>query len=96
MEEKFYRCGICGSEYSNIKSRMLCECDCIKKKELEEKKAAETKKKKEQKLRKEAVDEAIKRAAQLKSEYVKDYGHYEYEGEIVENVFWPSKIFHMF
>ena len=30
------------------------------------------------------------------NEYVKDYGHYEYDGEIIPNVFWPSKIWHMF
>lgn len=89
-----YKCGICNSEYSSVQERMNCEMSCIKKQKEEERKAAEAKKVAEQKLRKEAVDEAIKRAAKLQSEYIKDYGHYEYEGEIIPNVFWPNKIWH--
>lgn len=101
MEDKIYckpayKCGVCGAEHETVRDRMNCERTCLKKKDEDEKKAAAAKKAAEQKLRKEAVDEAIKRAAKLKSEYVKDYGHYEYEGEIVENIFWPSKIFNMF
>lgn len=91
-----YKCGVCGSQWSTVRERMTCERSCIKKQEEEERKAVEAKKAEEQKLRKEAVDEAIKRAAKLQSEYVKDYGHYEYEGEIVPNVFWPNKIWHYF
>ena len=91
-----YKCGICNTEYSTVKERMSCEKSCIKKQEEEERKAAELKKAEEQKMRKEAVDEAIKRAVKLQNDYVKDYGHYEYEGEIIPNVFWPSKIWHLF
>ena len=91
-----YKCGICDSEYPSVQERMNCEMKCIKKQKDDERKAAEAKKVAEQKLRKEAVDEAIKRAAKLQSEYVKDYGHYEYEGEIVPNIFWPNKIWHLF
>lgn len=91
-----YKCGICNTEYPTVRERMSCERTCVKKQDEEEKKAAEAKKVAEQKLRKEAVDEAIKRAAKLQSDYVKDYGHYEYEGEIVPNVFWPNKIWHLF
>jgi hypothetical protein len=69
---------------------------CIKKQHEEERKAEEAKRAAEQKLRKEAVDEAIQRAAKLQRDYVSDYGHYEYEGEIVSNVFWPNKIWHLF
>ena len=91
-----YKCGICGSEYESVQSRMNCEMTCIKKQKEEEKKAAEAKKFAEQKLRKEAVDEAIKRAAKLQREYVKDYGNYEYDGGLVENIFIPSKLWHYF
>ena len=91
-----YKCGVCGNEYETVQSRMNCEMKCIKKQKDEEKKAAEAKKLAEQKLRKEAVDEAIKRAAKLQSEYVKDYGHYEYEGEIIPNIFFSSKILDFF
>lgn len=94
--KRAYKCGICNTEHPTVENRMKCEQACIKKKKDEERKAAEEKRLAEQKLRKEAVDEAIKRAAKLQSEYVKDYGHYEYEGEIIPNVFWPNKIFHMF
>ena len=91
-----YKCGICGNEYESVQSRMNCEMACIKRQKEEERKAEEAKKAAEQKLRKEAVTEAIKRAAKLMNDYVKDYGHYEYEGEIVPNVFWPSKIWGFF
>jgi hypothetical protein len=91
-----YKCGICGSEHETVQSRMNCEMACLKNQKEEERKAAEAKKVAEQKLRKEAVDEAIKRAAKLQNDYVKDYGHYEYEGEIVPNIFWPNKIWHLF
>ena len=91
-----YKCGICGRTYDSVYQRMTCEASCHKKKQEEERIVAEEKKKTEQKMRKEAVDEAIKRAAQLQREYVKDYGHYEYEGELIENVFLPSKLWHYF
>lgn len=91
-----YKCGICGTEHNSVLERAKCEITCAEKTAEEERKAAETKRKEEQKLRKEAVDEAIKRAAKLQREYVKDYGYYEYEGEIVPNIFWPNKIWHYF
>ena len=91
-----YKCGICGQIYDSVQSRMNCEMLCVKKQKEEEKAAAAAKKQAEQKLRKEAVDEAIKRAAKLQQEYVKDYGHYEYEGELINNIFLPSKIWHYF
>ena len=94
--KKAYKCGICDNEYKTVQERMNCEIKCVKKQQEAERKAAEEKKLAEQKLRKEAVDEAIKRASKLQNEYVKDYGHYEYEGEIIPNVFWPTKIWHMF
>lgn len=91
-----YKCGICGNEYESVQERMYCEMKCVKQQKEEARKAEEAKKASEQKLRKEAVDEAIKRAVKLQSDYVKDYGHYEYDGEIIPNVFWPNKIWHYF
>lgn len=94
--KRVYKCGICDTEYQSVQERMSCEMKCIKIQQEEEKKKAEAKKLAEQKLRKEAVDEAIKRAAKLQRDYVNDYGHYEYEGEMVENIFFPSKLWNHF
>ena len=96
MDNREYKCAVCNTWHKDIVSRARCEIACTEKKVEEERKAAEAKKTAEQKLRKEAVDDAIKRAAKLQSDYVKDYGHYEYEGEIIPNVFWPNKIWHLF
>ena len=91
-----YKCGICSKEYPSVQERMNCEMACVKKQQEEEKRAAAAKKAAEQKMRKTAVDEAIERAVKLQNDYVKDYGHYEYEGEIIPSVFCPSKIWHYF
>ena len=91
-----YKCGICGKSHFSVYDRMNCEMSCVKKQQEEERKAAEAKKVAEQKLRKEAVDEAIQRAAKLQRDYINDYGHYEYDGELVENIFLPSKLWHHF
>lgn len=94
--KRAYKCAICDTEYETVQERMSCEMKCIKKQQEEERKAAEAKRLAEQQLRKEAVDEAIRRAAKLQRDYVRDYGHYEYEGELIENVFTPSKLWHHF
>ena len=94
--KRAYKCGICDTEYETVQERMSCEMKCTKKQEEEERKAAEAKKAAEQKLRKEAVDEACKRALRLQRDYINDYGHYEYEGEVLENIFFPSKLWHNF
>ena len=94
--KRAYKCGICDTEYESVQDRMSCEMKCIKKQQEEEKRAAEEKRQAEQKMRKEAVDEAVQRAVKLYRDYVHDYGHYEYEGELVENLFFPSKLWHYF
>ena len=91
-----YKCAVCDEVYDSIEQRTNCERLCLKKQEEEKRREAEAKKAVDKQLRKDAVDEAIKRAAKLYSEFVKDYGHYEYDGEIIPNVFWPNKIWHMF
>ena len=96
INEREYKCAVCETWHPDIISRANCEIECTKKAELAAKKAEEEKKIAEQTMRKKAVDEAIKKAAALQREYVKDYGHYEYEGEVIDNIFFPSKIWHYF
>lgn len=92
-----YQCGICGKSYDSVLQRAKCELACAERIEEEARKAAEAKKKEEQKLRKEAVDEAFVNLHRLITEYVKDYGHYEYAdgGENV-NFYWPSRLLNRF
>lgn len=90
-----YKCGICGKEYSNVQERMNCEMACVKRQQEEEKKAAEAKKQAEKDARKAEVDEAFERLHELMTAFVKDYGHYEYDGEAT-NFNWPSKLYHRF
>ena len=71
-----YKCGICDTVYNSIEERVKCETACLKKKKEEERKAAEMKKQQEQKARKKEVDEAVKKAKELKDKYVEDYGCY--------------------
>ena len=55
------------------------------------------KKKEEQNMRKEAVDKAFENLHRLISEYVEDYGHYEYEnGGEDTSFYWPSRAWHRF
>ena len=94
-----YKCGICGKEYPNVLERAQCEIACAAKAEEEAKKAADAKKKEEQAMRKEAVDEALENLHRLVTEYVKDYGHYEYgngNGGEDTNFYWPSRLWHRF
>ncbi len=103
MEEKniyckfTYKCGICGKEFGNVLDRAKCEISCHEKAEADAKAAAEAKKKEEQKLRKEAVYEAFETLHRLMTEYVNDYGHYEYsDGGEETNFHWPSRAWHRF
>ena len=90
-----YKCGICGNEYNNVLDRAKCEIACTEKAEEEARKAAEAKKKEEHALRKEAVDEAFENLHRLVTEYVKDYGHYEYgDGGEETNFYWPTRLWH--
>ena len=77
MDKKYY-CGICNKSYDNIEDRMACEHKCY----TERKAAEEEKKKRELEVakqeRKAKVDAAYRNYLELRSEYVKDYGHYTY------------------
>ena len=96
VEERVYMCAICGNGYSSITERMNCEQACLKKQEEVEKKAAEAKKAAEQKIRKEAVDEAVANAFRLVNAYIKDYGHYESNSNIIKDFILPSRIWNYF
>lgn len=78
-----YKCGICGTIHDTIEDRAKCEMACLKKQEEEERLAAEKKKKEEQHKRKKEVDDAFKRAENLRNKYVEDYGYYSYENKYI-------------
>ncbi len=96
MEEKItYKCGFCGTTYYEIHERMNCEAACHKKQAEEERLAAEAKKQEEKNTRKDEVDAAFEHLHALVTAYVKDYGHYEYDGKNTSFA-WPSKLYHRF
>lgn len=91
--KRTYKCAICGKAHESVYERMMCEAECYVKLEEEERKLAEEKRAAEKAVRKEAVDEAFENLHKLITEYVKDYGYYEYEDK---NCHWPSKLWHNF
>lgn len=96
--EKIYTCALCGKSYDSVIERAKCEQKCYAKQQEEEKKAAEAKKKEEQKARHDEVTKAIDGACALLNRYVKDYGHYSYNGENANTLddILPSKFLHKF
>ena len=91
-----FTCGICGTEHTSIQARASCELSCFKKQKEDEKKVLEAKRKAEQAERKAEVDAALKNFSKLAEAYAKDYGHYEYDGEIMPYTLWPNKLWHHF
>lgn len=89
-----YKCGICGSVYDSIESRMECEQSCIKKQKEAAKKAELAKLKAEKEARKEELDKAIKHAAKLLEAWNKDYGFYHMieTNMNTSDAFWLSKL----
>ena len=97
MKNAEYTCAVCGKMHTDIISRAKCEIACTEKAAEEARKAAELKKKEEQKTRKAEVDKAFESLHKLVTEYVKDYGHYEYDnGEDNTDFYWPSRLWHNF
>lgn len=99
--ELTYKCGICGTEYSDIPSRMTCEASCLEKKAKEEKAEAEAKKKAEKDARQQEVTAALDNAYTLVDKYIEDYGAFEYNGkykglDMLNMDFFPSKLWHHF
>lgn len=82
MENKKYKCGICGKTYGSIEERSACEVKCLKAAEEEKKrKAAAAKNERKKKLEKE-ISELKLKLTMLESELKK-----EYEGETNDEVF---------
>lgn len=73
-----YKCAVCGEVYDSIAQRMNCEQACLKKKEEEERKAAEEKKIAEYDARLEEVNNAFKKAYDLKNKFDADYADLKY------------------
>ena len=96
--DKIYTCALCGNSYNSVIERAKCEQKCYAKQEEEAKKAAEAKKKEEQKARHDEVTKAIDGTCALLNRYVKDYGHYSYDGENINTLddILPSKFLHNF
>lgn len=80
-----YKCGICNKAYNSIEERTKCEQTCLKKQAEEAAKAAELKKQKEKEGRKAELDAELKYAAELLSNYIKDYGSYNCEN-LLDNI----------
>lgn len=92
-----YKCEICGKEFDSVLDRANCEIECSRKAEEDAKKVAEAKKKEEQFDRKAEIDEAFENLYKLITEYVKDYGHYEYsDGGECTNFYWPTRLWRHF
>lgn len=91
MENKMYarqafKCSVCNKEYPNALDRAHCELACIKRQEEEAKKAEELKKKEEQKARHAEVTKLIDDACLALSRYMEDYGEYEYDGKLANEL----------
>ena len=103
MENKMYtkpqyKCAICGEIYEDLNERINCETACLKKQEEAAKKAAEAKKNAEQKARHEAVNKLIEDAVAAITAYTDDYGSYEYNGKLIDELELPDllKMLHYF
>lgn len=91
MENKMYtkpqyKCAICGTVYEDLRERVHCESVCLKKQEEDAKKAAELKKKAEQEARHAEVTKLIDDACLALSRYMEDYGDYEYDGKLANEL----------
>lgn len=84
MENKVYKCAICGEEYSTIVGRNKCETRCVakqkQKKDEEAKRTAEAKRAAEQETRTKelenaiiATNEMIGKTSDLLEKYLNDY-----------------------
>jgi hypothetical protein len=93
-----YKCAICGQIYDELRERINCESACLKRQEEEEKKAAELKKKNEQETRHNALNMLIEQAITAVMCYIDDYGSYEYDGKLVDEMDLPTmlKMLHYF
>ena len=83
-----YKCAVCGGVYDSIAQRMNCEQMCLKKVEEEKRKAAEEKKMAEYDARLKEVNNAFKKAYDLKNKFDADYADLKYRKcENLDDVF---------
>ena len=99
--KKFYKCGICEKTYESIQDRMNCEMTCIKKQKEEEARLAKEKLQAEKDARCIDASNALDNAFNLVSQYIKDYGSFQYNGKVkdLNNLnldYFPSKLWHHF
>lgn len=76
--KKAYECGICNKLYTSIEERMKCETKCVAERKAEEEKRKKAELEEAKKARKEEVDAAYRNYLELRSAYLKDYGHYTF------------------
>lgn len=76
MENKVYKCGICGKEYTTITDRSKCEAACVAKQKEETANTEKEKRTKELEDAIAAVNEMINKASDLLEEYLNDYGEF--------------------
>ena len=72
----FYSCPYCKEEYSEPGDLARCILSCEEKKRIEEEAKKRAKLEAEKEARKTEIEETEKKLIELKSSYVKDYGHY--------------------
>lgn len=73
MENKVYKCGICGKTYETIVGRSKCESACIAKRKEENAKAAQETRTKELEDAIIATNEMIAKTSDLLEKYLNDY-----------------------
>lgn len=78
MDNREYKCAVCGTWHKDIIGRAKCEITCTERKAEEERKAAESKRAAEREARKQEVDDAFNKAYELKDKFVENYGRYTY------------------
>lgn len=86
MENKTYKCALCGKEYQTIQERNTCETKCLVWDKEQERKAAEAKRKAEQDKREKEITMAVENAIELVQAFVKDYGHYPFYNTTPKNL----------
>lgn len=89
MDERMYKCAICGKQYTRIEDRINCESTCLKKrKEAEDKKKLAEMKEKQMASEKAIKDELAKVNLMIK-EHLNKYDSFI----INENYYYLSYIF---
>lgn len=86
MDNKIYKCALCGKEYQTIQERNACETKCLAWQKEEEKKAAEAKRKAERDKDEKEITMAYENVVDLVQAFVKKYGHYPFYNTVPKNL----------